>query len=199
MRIIGLTGSIACGKSNISDKLYELGAAVIDGDKLSRELTAPGGEALPALREVFGETVFREDGTLDRKALGRIVFADPERLRALDDLMQPLLRSLILRRIEACRMSGTAVCVLDMPLLYEKQLDALCDTVWCAWLPADEQLSRLMLRDGFTENEARQRIAGQLSADEKAGRADIVIDTSGSIEETRQKVVPLWEAELANA
>ena len=199
MRTIGLTGSIACGKSNVSAALRELGAAVVDGDLLSRELTAPGGKALPAIRQAFGGGVFHGDGTLNRRALGDMVFASGEDRARLDSLMQPLLRSLILRRMEEARAGGAKICVLDMPLLYEAGLDALCDTVWCVHLPRDEQIRRLMARDGLTLPQAEARLRSQLSSDEKAARARVVIDTSGSIDETRAMIPALYAQELALA
>ena len=199
MRTIGLTGSIACGKSNVSAALRELGAAVVDGDLLSRELTAPGGKALPAIRRAFGGGVFHGDGTLNRRALGNMVFASGEDRARLDSLMQPLLRSLILRRMEEARAGGAKICVLDMPLLYEAGLDALCDTVWCVHLPRDEQIRRLMARDGLTLPQAEARLRSQLSSDEKAARARVVIDTSGSIDETRAMIPALYAQELALA
>ena len=199
MRTIGLTGSIACGKSNVSAALRDLGAAVVDGDLLSRELTAPGGKALPAIRQAFGGGVFHGDGTLNRRALGDMVFASVEARARLDGLMQPLLRSLILRRMEEARAGGAKICVLDMPLLYEAGLDALCDTVWCVHLPRDEQIRRLMSRDGLTLPQAEARLRSQLSSDEKAARARVVIDTSGSIDETRAMIPVLYARELALA
>ena len=199
MRTIGLTGSIACGKSNVSAVLRELGAAVVDGDLLSRELTAPGGKALPAIRQAFGGGVFHGDGTLNRRALGDMVFASGEDRARLDSLMQPLLRSLILRRMEEARAGGAKICVLDMPLLYEAGLDTLCDTVWCVHLPRDEQIRRLMARDGLTLPQAEARLRSQLSSDEKAARARVVIDTSGSIDETRAMIPVLYARELALA
>ena len=199
MRTIGLTGSIACGKSNVSAALRELGAAVVDGDLLSRELTAPGGKALPAIRQAFGGGVFHGDGTLNRRALGDMVFASGEDRTRLDSLMQPLLRSLILRRMEEARAGGAKICVLDMPLLYEAGLDTLCDTVWCVHLPRDEQIRRLMARDGLTLQQAEARLRSQLSSDEKAARARVVIDTSGSIDETRAMIPALYARELALA
>ena len=199
MRTIGLTGSIACGKSNVSAALRDLGAAVVDGDLLSRELTAPGGKALPAIRQAFGGGVFHGDGTLNRHALGDMVFASVEARARLDGLMQPLLRSLILRRMEEARAGGAKICVLDMPLLYEAGLDALCDTVWCVHLPRDEQIRRLMARDGLTLPQAEARLRSQLSSDEKAARARVVIDTSGSIDETRAMIPVLYARELALA
>ena len=199
MRTVGLTGSIACGKSNVSAVLRELGAAVVDGDLLSRELTAPGGPALPAIREAFGGGVFLSDGTLNRRALGDVVFASDAARKRLDGLMQPLLRSLILRRMEEARAGGAKICVLDMPLLFEAGLDALCDTVWCVHLPREEQLRRLMARDGLTLSQAEARLRSQLSSDEKAARAQVVIDTSGSIDDTRAMIPALYARELALA
>lgn len=199
MRTIGLTGSIACGKSNVSAVLRELGAAVVDGDLLSRELTAPGGPALPAIRETFGDGVFHADGTLNRRALGDVVFASDAARQRLDGLMQPLLRSLILRRMEEARAGGAKICVLDMPLLFEAGLDTLCDTVWCVHLPREEQLRRLMARDGLTLSQAEARLRSQLSSEEKAARAQVVIDTSGSIDDTRAMIPALYARELALA
>lgn len=196
MRTIGLTGSIACGKSNVSAVLRELGAAVVDGDLLSRELTAPGGPALPAIREAFGGGVFHADGTLNRRALGDVVFASDDARQRLDSLMQPLLRSLILRRMEEARAGGAKICVLDMPLLFEAGLDTLCDTVWCVHLPREEQLRRLMARDGLTLSQAEARLRSQLSSEEKAARAQVVIDTSGSIDDTRAMIPALYAREL---
>lgn len=196
MRVIGLTGGIACGKSNVSATLRDLGAAVIDGDVLSRELTAPGGQALPAIREAFGQGVFQEDGTLNRRALGRVIFGDDAARARLDGIMQPLLRELILCRIEEARQGGAALCVLDMPLLYEAGLDTLCDRVWCVSLPEEEQLSRLMARDGFVLEEARARLKSQMPAGEKARRAQVVIDTSGSIQYTKAMIPALYAEEI---
>lgn len=196
MRIIGLTGGIACGKSTVSETLHSLGATVIDGDELSRRLTRPGGAALPAIRERFGAAVFRPDGTLDRRALGSVVFASDEKRAELDALMQPLLRRMIEDGIREAELAGAPVCVLDMPLLYEAGLDALCDRVWCVWAPEEIQLERLMARDGLNREEAEARIRSQLPAREKADRADVTIDTSGPIERTRAGLPALYEAEI---
>lgn len=197
MRIIGLTGGIACGKSNISQTLAELGAVIIDGDLLSRELTAPGGAALPDIRKAFGDGVFLPDGTLHRRALGAVIFVDDQARKTLDDIMQPRLWQLIEERIEEARAAQAPLCVLDMPLLYEAGLDRLCDRIWCAWIPRETQLERLMARDGFTCEEAEARLRSQMPADEKAARADVVIDTSGSIGYTKSMIPDYYAAELA--
>ena len=199
MRIIGLTGSIACGKSNVSATLAELGAYVIDGDLLSRQVTAPGGIALPAIRQTFGDGVFNPDGTLDRRALGSVVFGNEEALARLNAIIHPMVKQLTRQHIEEAQRSGAPLCVLDMPLLYEAGMDDLCHRVWCVWLPRDIQLQRLMTRDGFTLAEAEARLASQLSADEKAARAHVVIDTSGSIEYTKSMIPALYAQEIALA
>lgn len=198
MLVLGLTGGIACGKSTISLTLAELGAVIIDGDVLSRELTAEGGLALPEIRDVFGDVVFHPDGTLNRRALGAVVFSDDNARAALDAIMQPLLLEMIRRGIEDARQSAADVCVLDMPLLYEKELDRLCDRVWCAYIPRDIQLERLMNRDGFTLDEAEDRLRSQLPAGEKAARADVIIDTSGSIQYTKECVISLYAKEVGS-
>ena len=196
MLILGLTGGIACGKSTISLTLREQGAVIIDGDVLSRELTKPGGAALPAIRRRFGNSVFLADGTLDRRALGDAIFRDDEAREALDGIMQPLLRQMIVEGIAQAQQSGAPVCVLDMPLLYEKELDALCDRVWCAWIPHETQLERLMARDGFTREQALLRLASQMAPAEKAARADVVIDTSGPIQYTKDCILDLYAREV---
>ena len=199
MLVLGLTGGIACGKSTISLTLKELGAVIVDGDVLSRDLTAENGPALPDIRRTFGDGVFHPDGSLNRRALGSVVFADDKARETLDSIMQPLLLTLILRAIEDARNCGAAVCVLDMPLLYEKDIDRLCDRVWCAYIPRETQLERLMQRDGFTREEAENRLRSQLPADEKAARADVVIDTSGPMDYTKKHVIALYAQEVGAA
>ncbi len=197
MHILGLTGGIACGKSTVSLTLSALGAAIVDGDRLSRALTAPQGEALPKLREAFGDGVFQQDGTLNRRALGQMVFQHPEEKEKLDALMQPLIHGMTLKKIDEARENGASICVLDMPLLYEFGYERLCHRVWCVSLPQEEQIRRLMARDGMTREAALDRIRSQMPTREKAARADVVIDTSGTIEETQAIVRKLFEAEMA--
>ena len=117
MRIIGLTGSIACGKSTVSAYLASRGCPVVDGDRLARELTAPGSPVLGLIRSSFGESVFCEDGSLNRRRLGQLIFSDPLARRNLDALMAPYLMSLTRHRIDELRSSGAPLCILDMPLL----------------------------------------------------------------------------------
>lgn len=199
MRIIGLTGSIACGKSTVSAFLASRGFPVIDGDRLSRELTAPGSPVLQQIARVFGPDILYEDGTLNRRRLGRLVFSDPSARGALDDLMAPYLLDLTRRRIEEARSAGAELCFLDMPLLFEKGYDRLCDTVWTVWLPESLQVQRLMERDGYTAEEALSRIRAVLSSDEKASLSDRVIDNSGPVDRTYAVVSDLLAEELSRS
>lgn len=199
MRIIGLTGGIACGKSNVSATLTSLGAIIIDGDLLSREAAAPGSRGLEAIRAAFGDSVFHADGTLNRRMLGDRVFQHPEEKARLDGIMQPLIRSMTVARIEEARSQGATACVLDMPLLYEFGYDTLCDTVWCVYLPPEKQLQRLMERDHMSRQQALNRIASQMPAAEKAARAQTVIHTDGTLEETQNMVKQLYAREMAES
>ncbi len=194
--VIGLTGGIASGKSNVSAALRALGAPVIDADEISRALTAPGGKALPGIRAAFGDSYFEGDA-LNRKALGSLVFSDGEALEKLNGLTHPLILSEIESRMETLRRVGEPVCILEAPLLFEAGLDRMCDTVWCVWLPRALQIRRLMERDGITRREAEKRIGSQMPAKEKRRRSQQVIDTRGSREESAEKARALYRETLA--
>ena len=196
MRVIGITGSIACGKSTVSAELIRLGYPVIDGDALARELTGPGGSAMAAIRSAFGDRYMLPDGSLNRKEMGRLVFSDPVARERLDQVMAPYLLALTFERIESARSSGEKLCFLDMPLLYEKGYDQYCDSVWCVWLPESLQLQRLMDRNGYSREEALSRMRAVMSSDEKANRSAVVIDNSGTVEETLLQVSGCLETEL---
>lgn len=195
MKIIGLTGSIACGKSMISRYLTERGYPVIDGDQLSRELTEPGSPVLAEIRGTFGTRYINDNGNLNRRALGQLIFRDGNARNTLDAIMAPHLMKLTGQRLSYYKSLGTEICFLDMPLLFEKGYDRLCSSVWCVWLPLRIQLERLVARDGFTEEEAMARIRSVMSSDEKASRADRVIDNSGTVRQTLAVVDQLLNAE----
>lgn len=195
MRVIGITGSIACGKSTVSSELIRRGYPVIDGDSLAKELTGPHGLAMNSVRSAFGTSYILPDGSLDRRKMGQLVFSDPIARDRLDQVMAPFLRNLTLDRIESVKASGAKLCFLDMPLLYEKGYDQYCDAVWCVWLPEDLQLQRLMERDGYSRQDALNRINAVMSSDEKANLSSVVIDNSGSIESTLSQVSSLLETE----
>ena len=199
MRVIGITGSIACGKSTVSRELIRRGFPVIDGDALSRELTGPDGQAMSKIRAVFGEQYILPDGSLNRTEMGRLVFSDDAARERLDQVMAPYLQGLTMSRIEAARAAGSVLCFLDMPLLYEKGYDRYCDTVWCVWIPEELQISRLMSRDGFSRQEALSRIYAVMSSDEKANLSAVVIDNSGSVSDTLSQVSGLLDTEISRA
>lgn len=183
---IGLTGSIACGKSTVSSYLRSLGHAVVDADAISHSLTAPGGAALPAIRAAFGDAVFDGD-VLDRRALGSVVFADPAKRTKLNALLHPM----IISQIEAELLSQDAPDRLvfgDVPLLYECHMETMFDCVWVVSADEASQLERLMTRDRLSEEDALARIRSQMPLEEKRRLADAVIDSSGTIEETRAQV-----------
>ncbi len=183
---IGLTGSIACGKSTVSSYLRELGCDVVDADAISRALTAPGGRALPALRETFGPSIF--DGSqLDRRKLGALVFSDAAKRDQLNAILHPLILSEIDNQMNQLDGPGKIV-VGDVPLLFECGMQAWFDCIWVVSVPRRIQLERLTARDSLSLSEAERRIDAQLSLEDKIRQADAVIDNSGSVEETRRQV-----------
>ncbi len=194
MRIIGLTGSIASGKSTVSAMLREIGAAVVDADAIVHDLQRPGTPVLGAIVREFGPGVLRPDGSLDRQALGRIVFADAGRRRALEAIVHPAVRAEMRRQIEEHRRAGRPAVVLDIPLLFESGWDRMVDEVWLVYVDGATQKARLMARSGLSPEEAEARIAAQMDLEEKARRADRVIDNRGSLEETRAQVLAAWQA-----
>ena len=199
MKIIALTGGIACGKSTLAEMLRDLGAPVIDADAISRSLTAPGGKALPALREAFGGEVFQDGQTLNRAALAARVFQDPEQLRKLNAVTHPLIIAQMKSEIERCRKSGAPVVVLDVPLLFETGLDRLADETVCVSAPLPVQLKRLMTRNGLTEEQAMRRIQSQLPLCVKEKLADRTISTDCPLEELRARMGHLYRQWLEEA
>ena len=199
MKIIALTGGIACGKSTLAEMLRDLGTPVIDADAISRSLTAPGGKALPAIREAFGSEVFQNDQTLNRAALSERVFHDPEQLQKLNNLTHPLIIAQMKSEIERCRKSGAPVVVLDVPLLFETGLDRLADETVCVSAPLPVQLKRLMTRNGLTEEQAMRRIQSQMPLCEKEKLADRTISTDCPREELRARMGRLYRQWLEEA
>jgi dephospho-CoA kinase len=192
--VIGLTGNIACGKSLVLRELAARGAETIDADQVARELTEPGSPILARIVEAFGHDILRPDGSLDRRALGAIVFRDPEALRRLEAITHPAIVAEIRRRVA---QSTHPVVVVDAIKLFESSLASDCDEVWVVTCRPEQQLARLMARNGLSEEEALARIQAQPPQAEKVARADRVIDNSGSIEETRRQVEALWQEVLA--
>ncbi len=198
LRVIGLTGGIASGKSTVSDMLADLGAAIIDADLLSREVTLPDSEGLLKVREAFGDVVLAPDGTLDRHKLGSIIFSDEAARQRLNSIIHPLVIEITEKRlrdlqVRARRQCRSLVAVIDAPLLIEAGVDAICDEVWVVAVSQEVQATRLMKREGYTLQEALSRILSQMPLSEKEKRATHIIHNEGTIESTRKQVLELWE------
>lgn len=192
MLTIALTGGIACGKSTVSGMLSLLGASIIDADQISRSLTAPGGAALPAIRQAFGDSVFHADGTLDRPALSAVVFADKAAIEKLNAITHPLVKQEMETQLDHCRKQGAPLVVLDVPLLFEANMQHMGDLVACVTAPEEVQIDRMRTRNGFTREEALSRIRNQMPVCEKARLSDIVIDTNKPLEQLQKEVEQLY-------
>ncbi|HEY1012840.1 MAG TPA: dephospho-CoA kinase [Herpetosiphonaceae bacterium] len=196
MYLIGLTGNIACGKSTVVAMLRELGAAVCDADAVTHLVQAPGAPAHAAIVAAFGPAVLREPGDaaspIDRPALGRIVFGDPAALRRLEEIIHPAVRAWIWAWLDERRADGSAVAVIDAIKLLESGWPAACDAVWVVTAAPEQQLARLMGERGMSGADARQRIAAQNPQADKVAAADVVIDNSGTLDETRAQVLAAW-------
>ena len=192
MKVIGLTGGIASGKSTASAYLRELGAAIVDADAISRASTRRGGAAFEAVCAAFGD-ILGADGEIDRRKLGGIVFADEDARRKLNSIVHPAVMTESRAQIENARASGVKVCILDVPLLFETGMEKLCDETWLIYVPREEQIRRMAERDGLDAADAAARIDSQMPLEEKLKRADVAIDASGTIEQTREKLRRLWE------
>ena len=192
MRVIGLTGGIASGKSTVTRMLREAGAPVVDADAIVHELQTPGAPVTLAIAREFGPEVIGPGGALDRAALGRIVFADPARRKMLEGIVHPAVRARMWDDVERYRQKGHQAVVLDIPLLFESNMDRTVDLIWVVYVDRETQVSRLMARDAMSREEAERRIGAQMSLDEKRRRANLVIDNQGTVEETRAKVQAAW-------
>ena len=194
MLTIALTGGIACGKSTVSSMLAELGASIIDADQISRSLTAPNGPALPAIRKAFGDGVFHPDGTLDRAALSAVVFGDESRREQLNAITHPMVKQQMEAQLEACRKNGTEVVILDVPLLFEANMQDMGDLTACVTAPEEVQIARMFSRNGYTREEALSRIRSQMPVMEKASRSDVVINTDVPLDKLRGDVADLYRS-----
>jgi dephospho-CoA kinase len=192
--VLGVTGNIATGKSTVVRMLRELGAHHIDADLVYRDLVGSGQPLLKDLVTHFGEGIIAEDGGLDRKALGAIVFSDPLRLKELDDLTHPAVIAEIDRRADAIR---EGVIVMDAVKLIESGHSSVCDEVWLVTAPEDVQVRRVMTRNHVDEAEARRRVAAQPPLEPKIAAADVVIDNSGTLDELRSEVMNAWNEMLS--
>jgi dephospho-CoA kinase len=213
--LIGLTGNIACGKSSVLAMLAELGAQVIDADRVTHELQQPGQPVYDAIVAEFGAGILAAPGgPIDRRALGAIVFADPAALRRLEQIVHPAVHQRIKDWLEQVALNDErrtkndeessqahrssliahryTVAVIDAIKLLESGWKPLCDAIWVVTCTPEQQIERLMTTRGMSEAEARTRLAAQPPQSEKVAQADVVIDNSGALEQTRQQVEAAW-------
>ena len=192
--MIGLTGGIGAGKTAVARRLAELGAVVIDSDSLAREVVAAGTPGRDEVVAVFGDAVLGPDGELDRAALGRIVFADPDARRRLEAIVHPRVRA---RAAEiAASAPPDAVVVNDVPLLVEANLAAHYDMVVVVLADERTRVLRLVRERGLAEADARARIAAQATDEQRRAVADVVIVNDGTVEELRARVDEVWRAAI---
>jgi dephospho-CoA kinase len=190
---VGLTGGIGSGKSTVSRQLASYGAVVIDADLVAREVVAPGSPGLAQVVAEFGTAVLRPDGSLDREAVGALVFADPARLAALNAVVHPLVGARMDELEERARADGAPVVVLDVPLLAENGLAPRYDEVVFVDCPVEVAVRRLVELRGMTEEDARARIAAQATREQRRAVATHVLDNSGTPEQLAEQVRALWE------
>ena len=196
MRLIGLTGGIATGKSEVARMLAARGATIIDADELAREVVRPGQPALAQIVERFGAEMLNADGTLDRTRLAQVVFAHPQARRQLEHITHARIGELIQQRIAAAFAHDAQLVVVDIPLLFESRRDDVFEGTLLVYAPRDVQLQRLMSRDGLSREDAEQRLEAQLPIEEKRSKATWVIDNSGELADTEQQLAAWWAEEI---
>ncbi|MDF0528692.1 dephospho-CoA kinase [Tsukamurella sp. 8F] len=192
---IGLTGGIGAGKSTVARELAALGGAVVDSDRIAREVVEPGTPGLAALVEAFGETILAEDGSLDRPALAAVAFADDESRKRLNAITHPLVGARAQEVIDAA--GPDAVVVQDIPLLVEGGLAPAFHLVIVVWADAEERVQRLVTQRGMSEEDARARIAAQATDEQRRAVADVWLDNSGAPAAMPARVRELWERRIA--
>ncbi len=193
MHLIGLTGGIASGKSTVARRLAEHGAIVIDADVVAREVVAPGTPGLTAVANAFGPEILDENGSLDRAALGAIVFGSSEKLEKLNTIVHPAVKERTAELLAAATAANPdAVIVYDVPLLVEADVAHNYDEVVVASAPEEVRVQRMVNLRGMTEEAARARIGAQASEAKRLAIADVVIDTGGSLQHTLDQVDALW-------
>lgn len=191
--VVGLTGGIASGKSAVLHEFSKLGAKVIDADKISREISAPGSPVWKRIVKIFGNDILLHDSTIDRKKLAEIIFKNASKRKILEKITHPaIIEKINNLTASLARGAKQKVIMVDIPLLYEKKLDKLFDKVIVVWVPQKMQISRLRRRDGLTHSQIRSRMKAQLPLSIKRSRADIVIDNSAGIATVRKQVRKIW-------
>jgi dephospho-CoA kinase len=194
--IIGLTGSIASGKSTVSSMIKELHIPVIDADQIARDVVEPGEEAHHKIVKEFGKDILFSDGTLNRKKLGSVIFSNEEKRTKLNAIVHPAIRKKMLEQKESFLNNGEKCVVMDIPLLFESKLTHMVDKILVVYVDETVQLERLMNRDNSSKEEARARIKSQIPVNEKVELADAVINNNGTIRDSfiqLKAILQKWE------
>jgi dephospho-CoA kinase len=192
MKVIGLTGGIGSGKSTVSKYLQELGAVLIDADKVGHAAYQPDTETWREVVATFGQQILTSDGNIDRKKLGAIVFSNPESLEKLNRIVHPRMYEMMKAQIDEYRQQGVKVVVLEAAILLEASWTPLVDEVWVTVAPESTVVERTKERTGLPEEQILARIRSQMSSEERAKHADVVISNDGSMDELKIKVKELW-------
>ena len=188
MKIIGLTGGIASGKSTVASELRKQNVPVFDADEVSRNAVAKGSKGLALVAEAFGAEYLTADGEMDRAKISQLVFSDKEALKTLEGILHKIVWDEAEAFLAAAREKNEKLAVLDVPLLIECKWHERVDCVWLVAVSKEQQIKRAMIRSGMTEEEVKARIAAQMSLEDKKKFADVVLDNSGALEETLLQV-----------
>lgn len=199
MLVIGLTGGIGTGKSEVTRMLEALGADVIDADQVGHEAYKPDSESWREVVEAFGDDILRPNREIDRQKLGAIVFGDPDQLAKLNQIMHPRMARIVSGKLDSLRERGTKVAVVEAALLFEAGWDSLVDEVWATDSPVETVIERLRARNGMTPDEVLKRIDSQMDRSERLNRAQVIVDNGGDVADLESTVETLWKTRVAGA
>lgn len=193
---IGLTGGIASGKSTVLTYFKDKGIPYIDADIVAREVVEPGTEGLKAIVDTFGSHVLQDDGTLDREALGAIVFHNEEKRQLLNSCLKTHIRNRIMELTSQYEQGNTPILIYDIPLLIEGEWYTMMDEVWLVYVNETTQIERLMSRNGYTREDALARINSQMRLDDKRAYADIIVDNNGTPHDLTVQLNTIWNERI---
>ena len=196
MLVIGLTGGIGTGKSEVTRLLGSLGAVVINADQVGHEAYKPDSESWKEVVKAFGEAILRSNREIDRQKLGIIVFGDPDQLAKLNRIMHPRMARIVSEQLESLRVQGTKVVVVEAALLFEAGWDSLVDEVWATDSPVDAVIERLQARNGMSAEEVLKRIDSQMDNSERLSRAHVIVDNGGNVADLESTVDRLWKTRV---
>lgn len=199
MLVIGLTGGIGTGKSEVTRMLEALGAEVINADQVGHEAYKPDSESWQEVVQAFGEDILQPNRDIDRRKLGAIVFGDPDQLAKLNQIMHPRMARIVSNQLESLRRKGVKVAVVEAALLFEAGWDSLVDEVWATDSPVETVIERLGARNGMSAEEVLKRVDSQMDRSERLRRSQVVVDNVGDVAKLESTVEKLWKIRVASA